>query len=253
MGNDLQKAGVWKRIAAWMLDWILICVLAVGLGAGLSALIHYDNYSQTLDACYAKYEAEFGVSFDVTQDSYNAMTQEERQAYDNAYNALNADEEAVRAYNMMIRMSLLIITAGIMLAVLLLQFVVPLVLGNGQTIGKKVFGLCLIRSDTVKVNSMQLFARAILGQFAVETMIPLYIVFMIFWGAMDVTGTLVVTALLIGQILCVALTKTNSAIHDLLAGTVVVDLYSQKIFRSTEDLISWQKKTAAEKASRQAY
>ena len=30
---DLQKANIWKRIAAWMFDGILICVLAVGCGA----------------------------------------------------------------------------------------------------------------------------------------------------------------------------------------------------------------------------
>ena len=32
MSNDLQKAGFWKRIAAWLLDIMLVCVLAVGIG-----------------------------------------------------------------------------------------------------------------------------------------------------------------------------------------------------------------------------
>ena len=48
-------------------------------------------------------------------------------------------------------------------------------------------------------------------------------------------------------------TRTNSAIHDLLAGTVVVDKTSQTIFRTTEDLIAFKKQAAAEQAARQAY
>jgi len=48
-------------------------------------------------------------------------------------------------------------------------------------------------------------------------------------------------------------TRNNSAIHDLLAGTVVVDMSSQTIFRSTEELIAYKKRVAAERAARQVY
>ena len=60
-------------------------------------------------------------------------------------------------------------------------------------------------------------------------------------------------ALLIGQVICVAVTRTRSAIHDLLAGTVVVDIASQKVFASTEDLIAYTKRVHAERAQRQEY
>jgi ABC-type polysaccharide transport system permease subunit len=63
----------------------------------------------------------------------------------------------------------------------------------------------------------------------------------------------IILALLLGQALCVGLTRNNAAIHDLLAGTVVVDMSSQTIFRSTEDLIAYQKQVAAERAARQTY
>ena len=55
------------------------------------------------------------------------------------------------------------------------------------------------------------------------------------------------------QVLCLALTRNHCAIHDLIAGTVVVDKESQTIFRTTEDLIAWQKKVAAERAARAPY
>ena len=154
---------------------------------------------------------------------------------------------------MMVNLMLVITSSGILLATVLWELIIPLWLGNGQTLGKKIFGLCLIRNDGVKLNNMQLFTRTILGKFTIETMIPVYILLMIFWGTAGIGGTMILFALLIGQLVCVAVSRTNSAIHDLLAGTVVVDMASQMIFRTTEDLIAYQKKAAAERAARQPY
>ncbi len=253
MGNDLQKAGMWKRIAAWLFDFILLSVLVVGFGYLLSNLLGYDAYGDTLDGAYARYETEYNVVFDITQEAYEAMSQAERQNYDAAYAALIADQEAMHAYNMMLNLTLVITSGGFLLGIMLWEFVVPYWLGNGQTLGKKIFGLCLVRNDGVRMNTMQLFVRTLLGKFTIETMIPVYLLMMLFWGTMDLTGTAMILALLVGQCLCVCLTKTNSAIHDLLAGTVVVDMTSQTIFRSTEDLIAYQKQVAAERAARQTY
>lgn len=250
---DLQKAGLWKRTAAWMFDGILISILAVGLGVLLSLLLGYDGYSDTMDAAYAQYEAAYSVTFDISKGEYDALPDLQRQAYDDAYAALTADEDAMYAYNMMISLTMLITTAAIFLAVLALEFVLPLLLGNGQTLGKKIFGLCLVRNDGVKVNNLQLFARTVLGKFTIETMVPVYLLMMLFWGTVGLMGTLALMGLLLAEALCMTFSRTNSAIHDYLAGTVVVDMGSQMIFRSTEDLISWKKKNAAEQAARKGY
>ena len=45
----------------------------------------------------------------------------------------------------------------------------------------------------------------------------------------------------------------EKADEDLIAGTVVVDKDSQTIFRTTEDLIAWKKKVAAQRAAREPY
>lgn len=253
MGNNLQKAGMWKRIAAWMLDAILLSVLAVGFGYLLSNLLGYDAYGNTLDAAYARYETEYGVVFDITQDAYQAMAEAERQNYDAAYAALVADQDAMFAYNMMLNLTLVITTGALLLGIMLWEFVIPLWLGNGQTLGKKAFSLCLVREDGVQVNTIQLFVRTLLGKFTIETMIPVYILLMLFWGTIDLTGTLLLAAVLLGQAVCMGMSRNNSAIHDLLAGTVVVDMSSQNIFRTTEDLIAYQKRVAAERAARQTY
>ena len=250
---DLQKAGLWKRIAAWMFDGILTGILAVGFGVLLSMLLGYDGYNQQVEEAYARYETEYGVVFDISTEEFEAMTPEQVDRYNAAYEALIHDETAMYAYNMVVNLSMVITSIGILLAVLLWEFIIPLWLGNSQTLGKKIFSLCLVRNDGVKVNNMQLFARTILGKYAVETMIPVYILMMLFLGNGGLGGTVVLLVLTLAQLLCITLSRTNSAIHDLPAGTVVVDITSQMIFRTTEDLIAYKKRIAAEQAARQVY
>jgi uncharacterized RDD family membrane protein YckC len=253
MAHDLQIANIWKRMAAWLFDGILTGVIAVAFGLVLSALLGYDGYSVRLEDAYVKYETEYAVTFEISQETYEAMTEAERENYNAAYEALVADQDAMYAYNMMISLSLVIISLGILFAVVLWEFVMPLWLGHGRTLGKKIFGLCLVRSDGVKMNTMQLFTRSILGKYSIEIMIPVLILLMIFWGVMGVMGTMVLTVLTAGQVFSILVTKSHCAIHDLLAGTVVVDYASQMIFPTTEDLIEHQKRIAADRAARSDY
>ena len=250
---DLQKANIWKRIAAWMFDCILICILAVGVGVLLSNVLGYDANAQTMENIYAQYEAQYGVDFNIAPEVYEALTEAEKENFDAAYRALTADREALRYYNLVVNQSLLMVTFGLLAAILVLEFAVPVWLGNGQTVGKKIFSLGLIRTDGVRVNTLQLFARALLGKFTVETMIPVYISIMIFFGNMGIAGTLVLLAIGLAQVILLIATRNDSQIHDLVAGTVVVDIASQTVFRDTEELIAYTKRIHAERAARQKY
>lgn len=253
MTNDIQKAGLWKRFAAGILDGILLAVLAAGVAFLLGAFLGYDGYNTTLNESYAYYEEQYGISFQITGEEYQALTPQEREAYDKAYDALIQDETAMKAYNMVLNLSLLIITVGILGACLVLEFVIPLILGDGQTVGKKVFGLGVVRIDGVRTTPVQMFVRTVLGKFTIEIMIPVYVVLMIFFNVTGLGGTLFLGALLVAQILIMALNRNNSLIHDLLAGTVVVDVASQMIFRDTQDLIDYKKKLSREQSNRQTY
>ena len=179
------------------------------------------------------------------------MAGEAKANYDAAYEALINDPQVLQDYNMVVNLSLVITSVGILLAILTLEFVVPLWLKNGQTVGKKAFGIGLVTADAVKINTMQLFIRALLGKYTVETMIPVYILLMFLWGTMDMTGTVVLGGLLLAQLLCIGITRNNAAIHDKLAGTVTVDLSSQKVFENTEELIEYVKRIHAERAKQQ--
>ena len=253
MNLDLQKASLWKRISAGLFDGILLAVLAVGFGLLLSALLGYDNYNQTVLESYAKYESQYGIVFDITQEQYNAMTSVELENYNAAYDALLADDAAMHAYNMVVSLSLMISSIGILLSFLVLEFLIPLMFKNGQTLGKKTFGIGVMRIDGVQITPLHLFVRTVLGKYTIETMIPVLVIMMIFFGTVGLPGTLLLLALAVAQAAALIVTKNNSLLHDLLAGTVTVDFTSQMIFRTTEDLINYQKQVAADRASRSPY
>ena len=257
MEYELQKASMWKRIAAAILDLILLAILATGFGWGLSSALNYNSYSEKAEEIYNKYAEEFSIEKNMTQEKFDALTPEEQEAYQAkvaaADKAINADDEAVRVYTMLVNMSLIVVTGAVLLSTLLLQFVVPLLFGNGQTVGKKVFALCLVRKDSVKLNNLQLFTRAILGKFAIELMIPVYVLLMMFLGTANILHLGLVALLLLVQLISLAVSQNNAAIHDLMAGTAVVEYTSQRIFQSTEDLQEYQKRIAAERAARQTY
>lgn len=253
MEQDLQKAGLWKRISAGIFDGMLAAMLAVGVAFLLSLAFGYDSQNEALNTAYEKYETQYGVTFNISAEQFNAMTEEEKANYQAAYDALVSDEEAMHTYNVVVNLMLLMTSLGILAGIVLMEFVVPLFFGNGQTLGKKIFGICLMRTDGVKLNTMQLFVRTVLGKFAIETMIPVYILLMLFMGAANIFNLLLLAAIALAQAVIVVVTRNNSLIHDLLAGTVVVDYASQRIFTSTQDLIEHQKRVAAERAAREKY
>jgi uncharacterized RDD family membrane protein YckC len=244
---------MWKRISAALFDLILLSVMVAFLAMVLSSLLGFDTYNSALDDCYKKYETEYGISFDITLDDYNAMTQEQIDLYDQAYQAFSVDADAIYNFNVIVRLTITIASISILLGYLGLEFAVPLFLKEGRTLGKKIFGIGLMRSYGVRVTPVALFIRTFLGKFAIETMIPVLIILMIFWGTIGIVGPLVIAGIALLQIVLLAVSRNNSVIHDRLSDTVVVDMESQMIFDSEEELIAYTKRLHAEKASKQVY
>lgn len=253
MVTDLQKASLWKRMSAGLFDLILIAIVAVGAAALLSLAFGYDTHSQNLNDAYSRYEAQYGVEFQMSQEAFDALPQEQKERYDTAYAALIADDNVIYLYNMVLNLTLLITTFGILIAVLLLEFAVPLMLKNGQTLGKKIFGVALMRNDGIKVSSVQMFIRTVLGKFTIEIMIPVYVLMMIFFNTIGIIAVAILGAIAVGELLSLVLSKTGALIHDSIAGTVAVDLASQMIFNTPQERVEYIKRLHAEEASRQKY
>ena len=159
----IEKASMLKRISAYILDAILTVILASGFVFAISAIINYDSYYDKMNQYYDEFEEENGFSFnmfsknedelndkekqikEISSKALEDLTEEEKQIkeeYEKAIDDFVNDKDMLYIYNMLINLTLLMVTISVLLAILIIEFVLPLVFKNGQTIGKKCFGNC---------------------------------------------------------------------------------------------------------------
>ena len=250
---DLQRASMWKRLSAALFDSILLGVAAVLFMWLLSVALGFDTHYQTMTDAYARYGEEYGINLNPGLSEYEAMSESEVERLNEAYAALSADSEAMYAYNMLLNLSLTITSLGILLAYLVMEFTLPMCFKNGQTIGKKIFGIGLMRSDGVKITGSGLFARSFLGKYTICTMIPVLIVIMIFFGMLGRIGTVILALIALLQLILLLATRNHTPIHDLFASSVCIDVGSQLIFDTYDDMIAYKKKIHAEQAAKADY
>ena len=248
---DFQKANIWKRISAALCDLIALAIAVVGIALLLSTVLGYDGYVTRLEEISRDYATEYNVDLDISASEYESLGEDEKARYEAADKAFSADSEANYVYGMIINLTLIIVTFSILIAYLLLEFLVPLLFGNGQTVGKKVFGVAVMRADGVKLSPVLLFARTVLGKYTVETMVPAFIIVMIYLGLMGIIGTLIIFGLLVLELALLITTKARTPLHDKLAHTVCVDFASQMIFDSPEALLEYKKRIHAEQVEAQ--
>ena len=253
MVYDLQKGSMWKRISAFLFDFIMLSIIAVLFALSISFATGYDGYQKQFRSAYSRIEEEFQISMNLSYSEYEALTEDELGRLNSAYTALRNDEEAMHNYNMITTLTQLILTLSILAAVLIWEFAIPLKLRDGRTLGKRIFGLAVMRTDGVRVNTVSLLIRALLGKYTIEIMIPVLIMLMVYMGSIGIIAPIIPFLILAVQLALLLFTKTNSLIHDLLANTVVVDYMSQMIFDTPEAMIAYKEKIAAEEALRQPY
>ncbi len=250
---DIQHASMWKRISAWLFDIIVIAIAAAGFAFLLSNLLGYDKTASEFDKAKKEYEILYGIDLNLTADEINSLPSEEKQKYEEAEKAFGEDQKISFIYQTLINYIFIIVVFGILLAFLVFEFIIPLIFKNGQTLGKKVFGIAVMRQDGVKISPVILFIRSILGKYTVETMLPIIVFVMLMLGTLGLPGLLLILAILGGNVISVAATKNRSAIHDVISQCVCVDLQSQLIFDSPEDFIEYKKNLHKEEVEKKEY
>lgn len=111
---------------------------------------------------------------------------------------------------------------------ILTYIVIPLIIKNGATAGKKLFGLCLADSDGYKMHNSQLILRIVPLFLVISTvLIPIWI---------SVTPIFIMFAVmfLISFAFSMASPK-RSSLHDLLARTIVVNARTSILFTNALD------------------
>lgn len=275
---EIRKIGIVKRASAWLLDIVLLSVLATGFMFLISLICNFDREQQLAKDYYDAWEtfrtesvkdvAEFyGFTYEEGEDgSYTITTtdatgKEKPATLNDVLNKLDdsngQDAETAEAYakfkalppagkvnaqyQYVYSLLFMMISLGLLLAHLVLEFILPIVFKNGQTVGKKVFGIGLVRPDCVKITTIALFARAFLGKFAVETMFPVLLVFLFLFGGLGLLAVVLLATLLLLNIVLFFATKNRTPIHDIFAHTVAVDINIQNVFSSEEEMLEKKK------------
>ena len=161
-------------------------------------------------------------------------------------NKISKDEGFMKVYSLIINVTILMTTFGVLIGTLIIEFVVPLFLKNGQTLGKKCFGICVMHQNGVKIRTTPLLVRALLGKFTIELMIPIYIGIMFIFGSISILQIFILLALVVAEIAMIITNRYNALIHDAMSFTVVVDKESQMIFDTEDDLIRYKEEKAQE-------
>ncbi len=259
MSLTLQKANFWKRISAYLFDFIITVILTMGFALAVSSIIDYDKHSATLQSYYTEYETkvkeEHGLDFGMTSgdEGYDELTDAQKEILKQAQTEFGKDERVLNIYQKMMTSSIAIVGISVLLGIVTVHFIVPLFFKNGQTLGKKIFGLAVIRTNLVKASTPVLFIRAVMGLYAIETMFPIALVLMIAYGMLGSVGLITIGLLLLLQIGVLIASKNRSSIHDLLTDTVVVDLSSQRIFNTQEEMLAYKKQLHEEEVAKKEY
>ena len=259
---DFQKASIWKRISAALFDFILLSIVVTGAACLISLAINYGSQYAKLDALYDAKEKEYGLEAAEIEfgDDYNSFTEEQKAIYDTAIEALSKDEAFQKEFSILattiFNYTLIITSFSILIGFLVVELLFPLIFKNGQTLGKKIFGVAVMRIDGVKVSPLLMFIRTVLGKYTIEVMIPVFIGLLIYFGVIGfgnlstmTIGLVVVVALLVLQVILLLTSKARTPIHDKLASTVTVDYVTQMIFDSKEEMIAYQKRIHDEQAN----
>lgn len=252
---DFQKASIWKRISAALFDFILISIVVTGAALLISLAINFNDQYDKLDALYAAKEKEYGLEAAEIEfgDDYDSFTDEQKAIYDAAVEALSKDEAFQNEFSVLattiFNYTLIIVSFSLLIGYLVVELLFPLIFKNGQTLGKKIFGVAVMRVDGVKVSPLLMFIRTVLGKYTIEVMIPVFIGLLIYFGVIGfgnlstmTIGFVVVVALLVLQAVLLITNKARTPIHDKLASTVTVDYATQLIFDTKEELLEYQRR-----------
>ncbi len=250
---DLQKASYAKRLFAFLADLIAASILTVGIYLLMTWIMNTDAMLEKYNGIVHEYEERFGVTFNITQEQYDGMDEEAKKHYREAVDAVNGDEEANRAMTSYYTAVFVIFASGILLSMLILGFAIPLILGDGRTLGKKLFGLGVMKIDYTKVTPVMMFVRSVIGKGVMEILLPVMLILTSMSGVTGIFGLIMLGIFAVAEVVSIVKTPENRLLHDIIAGTAVVDWESQMIFDTAADRDEYIKTKQEEREQSRLY
>lgn len=231
MTTDYKKGSLLKRTSAFLLDGIILLIVAVGFAFLLANVMGYRQHIDTYTSGIERYADKYDVKFDqiVSQEDYEALEPATKARYEAAVEEMNSDMEILGALSALIRIIITVTALSLFLGFLILEFIVPLLMKNGRTLGKKGFGLAVVKKDGSDVTVVSLILRTFVGKYLIETMIPVLLILITIFNAIGImngpgiVGFAIIFIMMIANVALLFVTKSSSMIHDLVSDTVVIE------------------------------
>jgi uncharacterized RDD family membrane protein YckC len=233
-----------KRLAAWIVDIILIIVVATGVCLITSVAYGYDNYNIV---CSQK-EIEYGIYVEdpkgetiIDNKTYTICYEFDgisREEAAKRYEELYKDSVYREAYSKRSSGQVLIVTTGIVVSLTIFELIIPLFLKHGRTIGMRFFDIGYVTDECIDVGFKEVFIRFLFGKLIVGALIPysglmLSILMPTYY---TIVGLVALVGVPLMNILLLFVTPEKRGIHDFISKCIPVDNSSQVYFKTVEEL-----------------
>ncbi len=238
-----KKPPMVKRFAALVIDVIMVIVLASGIAFLVSKIYNYDKYYN------AVYEAQISYGVYVPSDegtiSYNgktyiictedkSITKEEANA---RIKALTSDQTFKDNYFKMNLGPIIITSIGLATSLLILEYIVPLCLKHGRTLGKFLFNIGYVNEDDIDVTPKNMTIKFLFGKLIVNTLIPYTgVLLIIYQTGLVVIGLAFVIGVPLINLIMLFASKDNRLLSDYIGKMKPCDNNCQMYFKTVEEL-----------------
>ena len=222
-----------NRVAAFILDFVLLLILFTGILYFISLFADFDNHYAILQEEYKKvgyliFNPEVNDYVFITPDSPN---------YDSVIDLINENELLLKELSFVNRFSVNAPLISVTISMFILEFIIPLFLKNGQTIGMKFFKIALISNNNLAVTSTQLFARCLIGKIAILGVVPVLAILYIFLNAGGgLFGSIILLIIVIIQLIMIIKNKNHEGIQDKIAQVYPVNFTETVIYKTQKEL-----------------
>lgn len=230
-----KNAKITKRIAAWVVDIILIIILWTGVSLLTSHIYKYDNYMNTVTEKYVEYNL---ATYDEEKKEYVFVDIEHDQKAQENYALLIKDQEFVTAYHKVNVGQVVILSTGLFTSLLVFEFILPLCLKHGRTIGMRFFGIGYVTDQDIDVGVKQVLVRFLFGKFILCGFVPLtgYLLFAMNSGFGGL-GLILLIGVPILNIILSIITPEKRGIHDYISRVKPIDNDCQIYVKTVEELV----------------
>ena len=201
-----------KRIIAFVID-----IVIVSLVVSLINLLPLDPYKDKYKDDYEKYN-------EVVQKS----TEDEKNDYKDEIIELNYEVYKYRTYSSMFSATALILYFGVL----------PLVM-NGQTLGKKIMKLRVVSNNEKKLNFWKYLIRIVILNNIWLSLINIgavYVVSGVKFYYVTYVISMLSSLIYMLNLIMVMFRKDNRGLHDMVAGTKVIEVSNDVVVESVEEV-----------------